>query len=277
MKISRITPGDDYVQSLARGLAVIRTFGAEAPRQTLTEVAARAGLDRAGARRILLTLKKLGYVRQEGRNFFPLPSILQLGYSYLSTVPWWSIAESRMIELVDRVNESATLGVLTGSSIVSVVCVHAKNLLTINLAVGRRSPAYCTAIGRVLLGALPEQDLIQLLKGRRPTKLTSYTITSIPALLRIIERDRKQGWSLVSREYNEAVCSIAVPVYSQTNQLMAAVCVVGTPIRTSPEKMVETVLPHLKQTAENLWGYAPSIEMPVPRQQIFHRNKTIQA
>jgi IclR family transcriptional regulator, pca regulon regulatory protein len=253
MKPTRKSPGDHYVQSLARGLAVIRTFSAEAPRQTLSQVAARAGLDRAGARRILLTLKTLGYVRQEGRNFFPLPNILHLGYSYLATVPWWSMAERKMIDLVDTVNETATLGVLAGTHMVSVVCVHGKNLLTVNLTVGRRSPAYCTAIGRILLGALPEQDLIQMLQRRRPTKLTSHTITSVPALVRIIDRDRKQGWSLVNGEFNDSVCSIAVPVYSQTNQLMAALGVHGTPIRTSPEKMVKTILPHLKRTAERLW------------------------
>lgn len=251
--MARRIPGDDYVQSLARGLAVIRTFGANAPRQTLTEVAARAGLDRAGARRVLLTLRTLGYVRQEGRIFLPQPSILHLGYSYLSTVPWWSIAERKMIDLVDTVNETTTLGVLTGAHMVSVVCVHAKNLLTVNLAVGRRSPAHCTAIGRLLLGALPEQELIQLLQRRRPTKLTNHTVTSVPALLRLIERDRKQGWSLVNREYHDSVCSIAVPVYSQTNQLMAGLSVIGTPVRTSPEKMIKTILPHLKRTAERLW------------------------
>src|SRR5580692_11536564 len=101
------TPGDNYVQSLARGLAVIRTFGQETPRQTLSEVAAKAGLDRAGARRLLLTLESLGYVRRQGREFFPTARILDLGYSYLATVPWWSMAESKMVELVDAVNESA--------------------------------------------------------------------------------------------------------------------------------------------------------------------------
>jgi len=253
MKLRQKLPSDRYVQSLARGLAVIRTFNDERPHQTLSEVAENAGLDRAGARRILLTLKTLGYVRQDGRNFLPTPSILHLGYSYLSTIPWWSMAERKMVELVDTVNESATLGVLTGSHIVSVACVQARNLLTVNLAVGRRSPAHCTAIGRILLGGLSEIDLIHLLKRRKPTKVTSHTVTSIPALIRIIERDRKQGWSFVGKEYNESICAIAVPVYSQTGQLMAAMSVIGTPIRTSPEKMIETILPALKQTAERLW------------------------
>lgn len=251
---SRRTPSDHYIQSLARGLAVIRTFSAEAPRQTLTEVATRAGIDRAGARRILLTLKTLGYVRQDGRNFLPTPGILHLGYSYLSTLPWWSIAERKMIELVENVNESAALGVLAGSHIISVVCVHApKNSPVVNLVVGRRSPAHCTALGRVLLGALPEEDMLRLLQRRRLAKRTGFTVTSVPALTQIIDRDRKQGWSFVSREYNESVCSIAVPVYTQTHQLMGAMSVSGASSRTVLEKMVANVLPHLKRTAQRLW------------------------
>ncbi len=163
------------------------------------------------------------------------------------------MAEQKMTELVNTVNKSATLGVLTGSHFISVACVQARSLLTVNLAVGRRSPAYCTAIGRVLLGNLPEAELLHVLKRRPPTKLTDYTVTSIPALVRIIERDRKQGWSLVSKEYNDSVCAIAVPVYSQTGQMMAAMSAIETPIRTSPEKMVETILPVLKQASATLW------------------------
>lgn len=253
MKAQRNLPSDRYVQSLARGLAVIRTFGDEHPKQTLSQVAARAGLDRAGARRILLTLKTLGYVRQEGNEFIPTPNILHLGYSYISTLPWWSMAEQKMTELVNTLGRSATLGVMTGTHFVSVACVQARSFLTVSLAVGRRSPVYCTAIGRVLLGNLPESEIVQILNRRPLAKLTNHTVTSIPALVRIIERDRKQGWSLVSREYNDAVCAIAVPVYSQTGQMMAAMSVIETPIRTSPEQIVETVLPVLREASAKLW------------------------
>lgn len=253
MKAAPRKPSDTYVQSLARGLAVIRTFGIDTPRQTLTQVAAKAGLDRSGARRVLLTLVDLGYVKQEGRNFSPTPRILDLGYSYLSTVPLWSVAEHRMIELVETVNESATLGVLDGTHIVLVACVHAQNLLTINLAVGRRSPAYCTSIGRVLLGGLSREQLSRLLKATTPIKYAKDTVTSIEELTGIIEHDREQGWSLVNQEYEQSVCSISVPVLSRTGQLIAAMCVVGTPIRTSPDNMIRKVLPHLKQTAARIW------------------------
>jgi IclR family pca regulon transcriptional regulator len=226
--------GDPYIQSLARGLAVIRSFNASAPRQTLTEVARRSGLDRAGARRVLLTLKTLGYVRQEGRAFLPMPSILHLGYSYLSTIPWWSLAERKLIELTETVNESAGFGVLTGSHVVLVVCVHAtKNPTSVNW--------------------LSDPDLAEMLERRPPTRLTQYTTTSIPSLVQTIRRDRTRGFSLVNREYRESVCSIAVPVYSPNNQLMGAISVSGASRQTSPEKLVDAVLPHLKQAAARLW------------------------
>jgi IclR family pca regulon transcriptional regulator len=253
MKFLKREPGDRYVQSLARGLAVIRTFGAKTPHQTLSQVAAAAGLDRSAARRNLLTLEALGYARREGNNFFLTPNILDLGYSYLSSVSSWGLAERKMVELVGTVNESATLGVLTGSHIVLVACVHAENLLTINLAVGRRSPVYCTSIGRILLGGLPEERIVRMLKEAKPIKYTDRTETSIPQLIQIIERDREQGWSLVDQEYEQSVCSISVPVLSQAGQLIAAMCVVGTPIRTSREKLVHTILPHLKKAAERVW------------------------
>jgi IclR family pca regulon transcriptional regulator len=158
-----------------------------------------------------------------------------------------------MVELVDAVNESATLGVLDGTDIVLIACVHSRNVLNVNLAVARRSPAYCTSIGRVLLGGLSEQALIRTLNECNLIKYQSNTTTSIPDLLRIIKRDREKGWSMISQEYEKSLCSISVPLFSRTGQLLAAICVVGTPLRTSPKQMVETILPKLKLTAQRVW------------------------
>jgi IclR family pca regulon transcriptional regulator len=250
MKVPEQTPGDHYVRSLARGLAVIRSFSAETPRQTLAQVAVKAGLDRAGARRILLTLESLGYVRREGRNFFPTPAILHLGYSYLSTVPSWRVAERAMFDLVDAVKESASLGVLTKSDVVSVACVNAHHSLTVNLVVGFREPAYCAARGRILLGALPETDLIRVLKEWKRSRFANRTTTSISKLVQIVKHDWQKGWSFVS---SESLCGIAVPVFSPSGQLTAAMGVVGLPTSTGRQKMVETILPRLQQTAKTLW------------------------
>ena len=148
-----LRPGDEYVQSFARGLAVIRAFSSAAPAQTLSEVAAATGLTRAGARRILLTLERLGYVRQDGRSFCLTPRILDLGYAYLSTMPLSNLAEPIMEELVEKVHESSSASVLDGTEIVYVLRVPTKKIMTINLAIGSRLPAYCTSMGRVMLAA----------------------------------------------------------------------------------------------------------------------------
>lgn len=251
MELLEKTPGDRYVRSLAKGLAVIRSFGAEAPSQTLTQVAVKAGLDRAGARRILLTLEALGYVRREGRTFSPTPALLHLGYSYLSSVHNWSVAERAMLDLVDTVKESATLGVLINSDVVAVACVNAHHSFTVNLVVGFRAPAYCAASGRILLGALPEIDLIRVLKEWKRTRLTNGTTASIPKLVQIVKCDWQKGWSFVN---SESHCGIAVPIFSPSGQLTAAMGVVGLPTRTSRQKMVETILPRLQQTARTLWN-----------------------
>ena len=146
-------PGDTYVQSFARGLQVIRSFSAQAPQQTLSEVAARSGLTRAGARRILLTLQTLGYVESDGRNFRLTARILDLGFAYLSSLPLWNLAEPLMESLVEEVKESSSAAVLEGQDIVYVLRVPTHKILSIGLGVGSRLPAYCTSMGRVLLAA----------------------------------------------------------------------------------------------------------------------------
>ena len=150
-------PGDSYVQSFARGLAVIRSFSAEAPAQTLTEVAQRTHLTRAGARRILLTLQQLGYVEAQGRLFRLTARTLDLGFAYLSSLPLWNLAEPVMESLVGEVKESCSAAVLDGNDIVYVLRVPTHKIMSINLGTGSRLPAYCTSMGRVLLAGLPPE------------------------------------------------------------------------------------------------------------------------
>src|SRR6185369_6085412 len=176
-------PGDSYVQSFARGLAVIRSFSAQAPQQTLSEVAQRTGLTRAGARRILLTLEGLGYVTSEGRRFSLTPRILDLGFAYLSSLPLWNLAEPVMEALVEEVKESCSAAVLDAADIVYVLRVPTHKIMSINLGIGSRLPAYCTSMGRTLLAELDECALDALLREHPPLKRTERTITD-PALLK---------------------------------------------------------------------------------------------
>ena len=249
-RLSDRKPGDGYVQSFARGLGVIRSFSASAPRQTLSEVAERSGLSRAGARRILLTLESLGYVRSDGRLFSLSPRILDLGFAYLSSMPIWNLAEPVMQALVSEVRESCSAAVLDGTDIVYVLRVPTHKIMSISLGVGSRLPAYCTSMGRMLLSALPQAELMRCLAASDRTARTKYTVTGIKDLASRIAQVRKQGWSLVNQELEEGLVSMAAPITNRAGQMVAALNISGQANRTSAKVMQETMLPPLLAAAQ---------------------------
>jgi IclR family pca regulon transcriptional regulator len=230
-------------------LEVIRSFSAAAPRQTLTEVAGRAGLTRAGARRILLTLQTLGSVESDGKLFALTPRILDLGFAYLSSMPIWNLAEPVMEQLVDQVKESCSAAALEGTDIVYVMRVPTRKIMSIGLGVGSRLPAYCTSMGRVLLAGLPDAEVAQRLRASRPKALTRHTITDIDALLAKVQQARRQGWCLVNQELEEGLVSIAAPIATRTGQVVAALNISGQANRTSPRQMQDAMLPPLLEAA----------------------------
>jgi|SRR5450830_477502 len=248
--IADLKPGDGYVQSFARGLEVIRSFSASAPRQTLTEVAGRSGLSRAGARRILLTLEALGYVHSDGKLFSLTPRILDLGFAYLSSMPIWNLAEPAMEALVEQVKESCSAAVLDGTDIVYVLRVPTHKIMSISLGVGSRLPAYCTSMGRVLLSALPEAELMERLAASERTARTKHTVTGVTDLAGKIAQVRKQGWSLVNQELEEGLVSIAAPIRNRAGETVAALNISGQANRTSAKTMQETMLPQLLAAAQ---------------------------
>lgn len=245
-------PGDSYVQSFARGLEVIRSFSAQSPRQTLTEVAGRTGLTRAGARRILLTLQTLGYVQSDGKLFCLTPRILDLGFAYLSSLPIWNLAEPVMEALVEQVKESCSAAVLDGTDIVYVLRVPTHKIMSISLGVGSRLPAYCTSLGRVLLANLPEARLLEVLENSDRTARTRYTVTDVKELTTKIAQVRKQGWSLVNQELEEGLISMAAPITDRSGQTVAALNISGQANRTSAKVMQETLLPQLLSAAQSI-------------------------
>jgi IclR family pca regulon transcriptional regulator len=243
------TPGDSYVQSFARGLEVIRSFSAQAPQQTLSEVAARAGLTRAGARRILLTLQQLGYVETDGKLFTLTPRILDLGFAYLSSMPIWNLAEPVMEGLVAQVKESCSAAALDGTDIVYVMRVPTHKIMSISLGVGSRLPAYCTSLGRVLLAGLPDEEVRERLRASKRDPLTRHTVTDVPALMAKVAQARKQGWSLVNQELEEGLISLAAPLINRAGRTVAALNISGQANRTSAKVMQEAMLPHLQEAA----------------------------
>ena len=245
-------PGDSYVQSFARGLEVIRSFSAQAPQQTLSEVAARAGLTRAGARRILLTLQTLGYVESDGKLFALTPRILDLGFAYLSSMPIWNLAEPVMEGLVERVRESCSAAVLDGSDIVYVMRVPTRKIMRNSLGVGSRLPAYCTSLGRVLLGGLSDREAARRLRASQPKPLTRHTLTDPATLLARIVQARRQGWCLVNQELEEGLISMAAPITNRAGRTIAAINVSGQANRTSARLMQDTMLPALREAAQSI-------------------------
>ena len=245
-------PGDSYVQSFARGLAVIRSFSAQAPRQTLSEVAGRAQLTRAGARRILLTLQTLGYVQSDGKLFRLTPRILDLGFAYLSSLPLWNLAEPVMEELVGQIKESCSAAVLDGTDIVYVLRVPTHKIMNISLGVGSRLPAYCTSMGRMLLSALTPEAMMKVLQASERTVRTRFTVTDVDELAAKIAQVRQHGWALVDQELEEGLVSMAAPVTDRAGQTIAAINISGQANRTSAKVMQETMLPLLLATAQSI-------------------------
>lgn len=211
-----------FVQSLARGLDVIRAFDAEHHSMTLTDVAKRTGLSRATARRFLLTLAELGYVRTDGKHFELTAQVLQLGYAFLSGHTLAELIEPVLEELSSLLNESASASVLDGADVVYIARVHTRRIMRVGITVGSRFPAYATSMGRVLLADLGGAELDAALAERPLEPLTPNTITDPAALRRELAAVRERGWCLVDQELEVGLRSIAVPVRSPDGTVAAA-------------------------------------------------------
>jgi IclR family pca regulon transcriptional regulator len=245
-------PGDAYVQSFARGLAVLRSFGAEAPAQTLSGAAARSNMTRAGARRILLTLQQLGYVEAEGRLFRLTPKVLELGFAYLSSQPVWRLAQPAMEDLVQDVHESCSAAVLDGDDIVYVLRVPANKIMAISLRVGSRLPAHCTSMGRVLLAGLPAPERRARVEKMKLASHTARTVTDPPQLLAVLEQVRRDGYALVHGELEEGLVSMAAPITNRAGRVIAAVNVSAHDQRIAPDEMRRRILPRLLEAAASI-------------------------
>lgn len=242
----------DFVQSLERGLLVIRTFSEEAREQTLADVARASGLNRASARRFLLTLEKLGYVGTDGKKFWLRPRVLDLGYAYLSSLRLWDIAQPHMQSLVASVHESSSAAVLDGDDIVYVMRVPTKRIMTVNLTVGTRLPAYPTSMGRVLLANLPPDQLDAYLDRTELQPLTARTVTDKIELRTTLDQVRRQGWALVDQELEEGVRSVALPLHGGDGTVIAAINLSGHAGRISIETLVAEFLPALRDTVTTI-------------------------
>jgi IclR family transcriptional regulator, pca regulon regulatory protein len=246
------TRDGDFVQSLDRGLAVIRAFGPGRERLSLSEVAKEAGLTRAAARRFLLTLVRLGYVRSDGREFSLRPRVLELGYAYLSGLAMPEIAAPHLEELVGAVRESSSISVLDGDHIVYVARVPTKRIMTVAISVGTRFPAYATSMGRVLLAGMSQPDLERYLAGAEFDPLTDRTVTDPGRLREIVAEVAEQGYAIVDQELEEGLRAVAAPIHGAGGTVIAAINLSAHASRVSMTAMRTELLPQLRATAQRI-------------------------
>ncbi|WP_072802504.1 IclR family transcriptional regulator domain-containing protein [Rhodococcoides yunnanense] len=245
-------PSPDYVQSLARGLAVIRVFDAQHPRRTLSDVAKSTDLTRATARRFLLTLVELGYVRSDGSLFWLTPKVLELGYSYLSSLSLPDVAGPHLEALAAQIHESSSVSILDGDDVVYVARVPVSRIMTVAITIGTRFPAFATSMGRVLLAGLPSDQLDDYLSRVRLTPLTGRTITDASALRDELIEVSAQGYCLVDQELEEGLRSIAAPIRDSAGAVVAAANVSTQAARHSADAVREHLLPALLHAAASI-------------------------
>lgn len=242
----------DHVSSLARGLEVLRAFNRTRRKMTLSEVAAETDNTRAGARRILLTLVHEGYAVADGKLFDLTPQVLELGYSVLSSKGAWDIARPFIDHLSEELRESCSAAVLDKFDVVYVSGAQYHRVISVGITVGARFPAHCTATGRVLLAAQPDEAWPGIVQSIPLTKLTERTVTDKTEFRKILEDVRDKGWSLVDQELEIGLMSIAVPLRNSAGGLVGAINVGVPTVRMSPADMESRVLPRLLATAASI-------------------------
>jgi IclR family pca regulon transcriptional regulator len=237
-----------FVQSLERGLLVIRALDSPEP-QPLSQVARATGLSRAAARRFLLTLEQLGYVRQARGRFALTPRVLELGYAYLSSLTLPEVAQPHLERLVEQVQESSSVSVLDGDDVIYVARVPTRRIMSVTISVGTRFPAYATSMGRVLLAGLPDEEVDATISRADLRRLTARTVTSTDALREAIEQVRGQGYAIVDQELEAGLRSIAAPIRDAAGAVTAAVNLSAQASRTTVADMKRRLLPRLRETA----------------------------
>lgn len=211
----------DLLQSLTRGLAVLRGFSRQHATMSVSEVAKNAQLSRAAARRVLLTLEDLGYVRSEHARYSLRPKVLELGYAYLSSLYPWDYALPLMQAFSAEIDENCLGGVLDGSDVVCVARTTRKPV-SVSVPVGGRIPAFASSMGRVIL-ADEEPDKLEAYLDRVELRAdTPQTVTSVDELRAELERVRAQGWSLVEHELTAGVVGLAAPIHGAGRRVVAA-------------------------------------------------------
>ena len=246
--------GGDYIQSLERGLAAIRAFTGDRSALSVTEVAQRTGVSRAAARRILFTLSSLGYVGVTENGLYRLePTVLTLGYAYISGQDLPELARPSMQDVAHELNGSSSIGVLTGTDVTFIARVRAPGYLNTSLGVGSRLPAHLTAMGRVLLADLTDEEIDGYFdRAPAPEAFTDRTVTDRGRLREAILEARETGYALVDQELVTGVRALAVAIRGRDGAAQAGLNVAVADTRRDANELLQTHLPVLQRAAASI-------------------------
>jgi IclR family transcriptional regulator, pca regulon regulatory protein len=248
----RELPERDFVRSLERGLAVIGALGRPGPGLTLSEVALAIGVNRASARRTLVTLEQLGYVRCDERRFSLMPKVLGLGHGYRASLALPDVARPHLQRLLETTDEFCSISILDGHETMCVARATPARLVNVAMPVGTRLPAYATCVGRVLLADLRPEALDAYLHSVELQPLTPATVVTTSALRRELDRVRRQRWALVDQELELGLRSAATPIRDASGHVVAAANIGTHALRVTLEKLRQRLLPALRTAAEQI-------------------------
>jgi len=251
--IESLSGDPNFMTSLARGLAVIQSFTERKRQMTISQLSLKTGLSRAAVRRCLYTLQKLGYAgTDDNRHFYLRPHVLALGHSYISSMPLSSSAQPVLEHTSKLLHESCSIATLDGVDVIYVARASVTRIMSIDLRVGSRLPAYCTSMGRVLLANLPAEELERLLPSIEFTQRTERTVRSMEKLRQILRQVQRNGYAIVDQELELGLRSMAVPIRNAAGTAVAALNVGTHAQRVSIQQLQNTFLPHLQAAAEEL-------------------------
>lgn len=242
----------DYIAGLGKGLAVIECFDDQHGRLTIAQVAEMARLSRAAARRCLLTLQRLGYASFDGKFFSLTPRVLRLGYAYLASNELPQLIQPFLEKVSEATDESCSASILDGHEVLYIARSARRRIMTVDLGVGTRLPAYCTSMGRVLLAALDPAEAAQRLQASERRPLTPYTRTRIDELLQILNAVREQGYCVIDQELEVGLVSIAVPLTDAGGRTVAAMNVGAQAGRVSAAELPDRFLARLNEAKAHL-------------------------
>ncbi|ALI02729.1 DNA-binding transcriptional regulator KdgR [Pseudomonas sp. FW306-02-F02-AA] len=252
-RIQAFTGDPDFMTSLARGLAVVQAFQERKRHLTIAQISHRTEIPRAAVRRCLHTLIKLGYATTDGRTYSLLPKVLTLGHAYLSSTPLAVSAQPYLDRMSEQLHEACNMATLEGDDILYIArSATTQRLISVDLSVGGRLPAYCTSMGRILLAALDDASLHDYLEHAELQAKTSRTLHTRESLLECLQEVRQQGWCIVDQELEQGLRSIAVPVYDASGQVLAALNVSTHAGRVSRNELEQRFLPGLLSASREL-------------------------